>query len=221
MKEEVTKGMENEVTILINQYYQIQKHRIALGNEVFAQEKNDKPNEFLSEIAGDMLLIETKIDKRIKKEVKAHPMYAWLKNVKGVGHIFAAGLVTYIDITKAQHASSVWKYAGLAPEQKRKAGQKLDYNPDLKTLCWKISNSFVKTKGKYREIYDTSKAYYQVKFPNEVKEGKVTKYTKGHINNMALRRTVKLFLSDFWAEWRRIEGLEVSEPFAHRILPKP
>jgi len=53
------------------------------------------------------------------------------------------------------------------------------------------------------------------------KDGKKTLYTKGHIHAMAKRRTVKLFLSHFWLEWRKLEGLPISEPFAHRGLANP
>ncbi len=41
-------------------------------------------------------------------------------------------------------AGKVWKTCGLAPGQKRVRGQKFDYNPSLKTLCWKIGESFIK-----------------------------------------------------------------------------
>ena len=148
------------------------------------------------------------MEKYIHQEFRKHPMYRYLKGVKGIGPILGGALVALIDIEKAQHASSVWKYAGLAPGQKRTKGQKIDYNPSLKVACWKIGEAFVKTKGTYRGIYDTSKLYYQHKYPE---------YTKGHIHAMSKRRAVKLFLSDFWAAWREHEGLPVSEPFVHRI----
>lgn len=85
----------------------------------------------------------------------------------------------------------------------------------------------MKSKGKYREIYDTSRAFYDRKFPKKVEAGTKTvngkkikwfMYTDGHKYAMAKRRTVKLFLADFWAEWRRLEGLTVSVPFMHRGL---
>ena len=69
-----------------------------------------------------------------------------------------------------------------------------------------------------RKIYDTSKEFYQRKFPNEVKvEGtKIVKYTKGHIHNLAKRRCTKQFLANMWARWRQMEGLPVTPPFMHR-----
>lgn len=47
---------------------------------------------------------------------------------------------------------------------------------------------------------------------------KQPEWTLGRINNMALRRTAKLFLSHLWAVWRELEGLEVTQPFVQARL---
>lgn len=39
-------------------------------------------------------------------------------------------------------------------------------------------------------------------------------WTLGRINNMALRRTAKMFLSHLWHVWREIEGLSTAGPYA-------
>jgi len=36
---------------------------------------------------------------------------------------------------------------------------------------------------------------------------------KGHIDAMARRKAVKLFLSHLWVKWRGIEGLPVTDPY--------
>lgn len=41
-----------------------------------------------------------------------------------------------------------------------------------------------------------------------------TLWSPGRIKNAAIRYMVKCFLADFWAHWRELEGLEVSEPYA-------
>lgn len=41
-----------------------------------------------------------------------------------------------------------------------------------------------------------------------------TLWSPGRIKNAALRYMVKMFLADFWAKWRAMEGLEVTEPYA-------
>ena len=209
--------MERYIEYLLDRYYQMQEHRLATNNQIRALREAKMDVKPLMKFSDDFYAIECEIAKTLEQSVREHIMYSWLKEVKGIGPIMSAALVCTIDITKAEHASSLWKYAGLAPGQKRVKGQKLDWNPFLKKTCWLIGKSFVKTKGEYRGIYDTSKKFYQKKFPKEVKEGNRVMYTKGHIDAMARRRTVKLFLSAFWAEWRKLEDLPVSEPFAHRI----
>jgi hypothetical protein len=213
--------MDSEIKLLVNEYYQIQKHRIEMSNQIFALKKEEQEFEVLEKHYKELYKIEKAIDKDIKELIKDVPIYkTYLKDIKGIGHIFSAGLISQIDITKADHASSIWKFCGLAPDQKRVKGKKINWNPFLKALCFKIGESFIKSKGPYREIYDTSRAYYEKKFPKEVKvEGtKIVKYTKGHKYAMAKRRTVKLFLSELYAEWRKQSGLNVSEPFSHRIM---
>lgn len=215
---------QSEVTFLIERYYQTQEHRIAMGNQIFQLEEAGEPHEKLQEFFDQFHKIEKGIAKYLASALKDHPMWPWFQEVKGIGPILASALIANIDIAKAEHVSSLWKYCGLAVDldtgegEKRQKGKKITWNPFLKMTCWKIGESFVKTKGKYRHIYDTSKDFYKRKFPTEVKvkDSKIVKYTKGHIHAMAKRRAVKLFLSDLYIAWRTQEGLPVSEPFTHR-----
>lgn len=39
-----------------------------------------------------------------------------------------------------------------------------------------------------------------------------------HIHLRALRKMVKRFLADLWAEWRKMEGLPVTDPYPIAIL---
>jgi protein subunit release factor B len=94
--------------------------------------------------------------------------------------------VALIDIKKAKHPSNIWSYFGLAPNQKRKRGEKVNYNPLAKTIVWKIADCFIKTKSPYRKIYDERKKYEQEKHPE---------LTKGHIDMRARRYMVKEIFS--------------------------
>ena len=97
----------------------------------------------------------------------------------------------------------------------------LDYNPKLKSLCWRYGEQFVKQGDFYRKIYDDCRAGYESRedlvAEMNGKTGKKTKHgtTKGtgHIFNMAKRKTVKIFLSHLWLVWRELEGLPVSKPW--------
>lgn len=223
--------LDRTSAFLVERYYLTQEHRVATGNQIYAMTKLGQPTDALTLFHDQFYTLEKNIAAYLKKEVVKHPMWkGYLKGVKGIGPTFAAALLSSIDITRAQHASSVWKYCGLSvdPEtgsaERRTKGEKISWNPFLKKTCWLIGESFVKVKGEYRQVYDTSKAFYQMKFPAIVDSGRKTKkgtpimlYTPGHIHSMAKRRAAKMFLSHFWAKWREMEGLPVSEPFGHRI----
>lgn len=213
----MNKRIDSEIKYLIDRYYQIQKIRVAMGNEIRDMRERDMQVEKLDEFHEEFEDLENRIKRYLSRSLTDHLMWDWLDDVKGVGPIIGASLITLIDPEEAPHASSVWKYAGLAPGQERKKGQKLDYNPKLKTACWKLGESFVKGGDKWRKKYEESREFYEEKFPEEEEDedGNI-KYTDGHKYAMAKRRTVKQFLAEFWAEWRERLGLPVSEPYAHR-----
>jgi hypothetical protein len=243
MKKEKENKPVNKLSVLITRYYQVQEHRIKIGNQIFQLEEASQPVAPFDNYYERFHDIEKDMAKYMESEIKEHTMYDWLKEIKGIGPIISCALLSTINIKEARHVSSVWKYAGLDvasdgqarsrkkehleeyeyldSKGKKKKKMGITFNPFLKTVCWKIGESFVKSKGDYREIYDNSRKFYDEKFPKEVtvegKTKKYKKYTKGHKYAMAKRRAVKLFLSDFWAEWREREGLEVSVPYSHRL----
>lgn len=153
----------------------------------------------------------------------------FLVDVKGCGPTMAAVILSEIDIHKAQYPSSIWAYAGLDvaangkgrsrkaehlvkvsyTDKEGKAAERngITFNPFLKTkMVGVLGSSFVKAGGKYRDIYDGYKNRLQNR-PDLAEE------SKGHINNMAIRYAVKMFILDLYTAWRTLEGLPVSEPY--------
>ena len=159
----------------------------------------------------------------------------FLLDVKGVGPAMAGILISEIDISRAKYPSSLWKYAGLDVardgagrsrkkehlveteyvskdgEIKKKNG--ITFNPFLKTkLLGVLGGSFLKVKDSpYKDIYYQYKARLE-NHPNHKDK------TKGHRHNMAIRYIVKIFLIDLHREWRTLEGLSVSVPYAEAKL---
>jgi hypothetical protein len=91
----------------------------------------------------------------------AHAVGRWSKSNVGIGPVIAAGLLAHIDITKARTATPILRFAGLDPTVKWHKGQRRPWNDDLKTLCWKIGESFVKFSGHKDDTY--GKLYLQRK----------------------------------------------------------
>ena len=173
--------------------------------------------------------------RRLGNILKEYPVYTeFLEGVRGVGPAMAGVILSEIDISKARHPSSLWKYAGLdcaadGKGRSRKAqhlevvtyvnkdGEEaqrngITFNPWLKTkLVGVLGSSFVKAGGPYREIYDGCKH----RLENHAVYATVS---KGHRHNMAVRYMVKMFLVDLYTVWRELEGLPVSLPYQEAKL---
>lgn len=118
-----------------------------------------------------------------------------------------------IAIGRFPYVSSLWKYCGLdvvgGKAPKRTKGKKITWNPRMKTLCWKIGESFVKTRDFYRTQYDNFRDAEDTKHPD---------LSKLHRYNRAKRKTVKLFLSHLFSNWYGLEGLEAPKPYGLAVL---
>lgn len=178
----------------------------------------------------DLSEAEVKNGKSVARLVKDTRLWTeFLEGVTGCGPLMAGVIMSEIDIHKATYPSSLWKYAGLdvAPDGKGRSRKvahlvevhyqdkngkdatrnSITHNPFLKTkLIGVLGTCFVKLGGKYRLVYDNYKNRLQNR--PDLKEE-----SKGHINNMAIRYAVKMFLIDLHREWRTIEGLSVPEPY--------
>ncbi len=178
--------------------------------------------------------LENYVDERVAEMVKNHPAYSWFSKVKGIGKENIAKVVGLIDITKANTISSLWKFAGYAVKNgkapKRQKGEKLSYNSQLRSMCWRLGSFLMRSRGKFKDYYDREKKKYIQKYEaqgikimpaNKIKNsnGKRPEETgaisEGHIHNMALRKMIKLFLACLWLKWREAEGLSMRAPYSH------
>ena len=190
-----------------------------------------------------LLESEESYKKVLTDNIKDHPVYVgFLANVKGCGPMMSANILAYLDPYKARHASSFRKYAGLDVvatkdgnpvldsegnmvthgrkmgdtedyEYTDKNGNKaikkgLTYNPKLKSkLIGVLASGMIKAKD---PVY--TKIYYDYKLRLE-NHPKHREKSAAHRNNMALRYMIQKFLSNLWAYWRELEGLEVTLPY--------
>jgi hypothetical protein len=209
----------NEARFLVDSYYTIQDDRIRTGNQISALSKSDDPHELLDWLNSQARNLEG----FIKIALDLYSEDCWGRSVKGIGPVLAAGLLAHIDIEKAPTVGHIWRYAGLDPTSKWKKGKKRPWNANLKTLCWKIGESFVKFQdSQYGQAYvDRKKLEIERneagKFADQaeaiLKAKKIGKDTdaykayiegrlpKAHIHARAKRYAVKLFLS----HWHEME----------------
>lgn len=233
----------NEIAEMVELYYDCQNLRIAHANRERTEPASELVEWLQFWMAAGEKVIQAKLNHWVESD-DSPPEAKWAYNQVGIGPVIASGLSAHIDVTKCENISGLWKFAGQAPGFDRKTkGQKLCYNARLKTLCWKMGESFVKVSGKEDATY--GKMYVDFK-ANEVqrnegglyveaakrelssktfKTDNVTKkrlmegkLSDGHLHARAKRRVVKIFLSHFWMKAREGRGLTITEPYAIQIL---
>lgn len=210
----------DEARYLVDAYYIMQEDRKRSFNQVRALDETKEPHAVLAWLADNSRRMEAWIKGALDVYSDASPVGLWSKSVVGIGPVIAAGLLAHIDIEKAPTVGHIWSFAGLDPNQQWKKGERRPWNAQLKTLCWKIGESFVKVSGKedavYGRVYAKRKALEMQKNERgeyrEQAEAKLAKFKIGksteayahysagrlppaHIHARAKRYAVKLFLA--------------------------
>jgi len=235
----------NNLKILIDDRNQIIKIRNKVNNQLLAYKRgtdhqNEATVQWLESQAKTYTVEVAERDKALKRFMKRiakeNPLAKAALGVKGVAEVTVAYCLVYIDPTKARHASSVWKYAGLhcANHERYKAGEAGGGNKTLRTVLFTMADSQMKgrTRGAaYGEIYDRIKGRLEVSekttksrfagdkgtAPREVmwKDAKPS-----HRHGAALRGIMKHFLADYWFVARTIAGLPTDSGYAEDQLGK-
>ena len=161
----------NEARFLVDTYYTVQKSRIAnilrskgLDRDAKKEGNEPEPHEALDRFAQDFQIHEENVAKLLGWYVQTHPMAWFFDATKGVGPVTSAGLLAHIDITRCPTVGHIYSFAGLDPSKKWNKGEKRPWNTQLKTICWKIGDSFVKLSKRpdayYGQYYAKAKAEY-------------------------------------------------------------
>lgn len=204
-------------------YYNLQENRIAFAAQARELQTNNSPSELVEFLSYNLGLMEKSLKKPLETYAQNSVVGSWALSQFGIGPVISAGLMAHIDITKAPTAGSVWRYAGLDPTIVWEKGHKRPYNAELKTLCWKIGQSFLKFSGKeqcfYGQLYKQDKARRVAKneagdyadFAKEILDTKNFKANQtraklesgvlsdAQIDAQARRFAVKIFLSHYHA----------------------
>lgn len=202
----------SNLRMLADDYQQVQKVRISLGNRIDAcMREVDEEGMTLAlwrDRYGALLGVEESIVEEMRPEIELHPAWPFLERVRGISHCLASQLVGLIgDIEDFNTISKLWRFSVGAPfdgkVEKPTKGEKLHYSARLKKLMYVIAGSFLKCNSPYRTIYDGAKEYYQAN----------RDWTKLHIHYASLRKMEKIFLAHLWLEWRKARGLPISKPY--------
>jgi hypothetical protein len=237
MNKAAAKLSDDEARYLVDYYYICQDDRKRANNQTRALSESGEPNAVVSWLAVQSETLESQIKRALDTYTDEHPIGRWLKSNYGIGPVIAAGLLAHIDITRAVTAGHIWRYAGLDPTQKWEKGQKRPWNAQLKTLCWKVGQSFMKFSNAeechYGRIYRERKQYELErneaggnaqtaaeavtrvsKSTDAYKAYSIGKLPPAQIDARARRYAVKLFLSHLHEVWYRYEhGTNPPKPY--------
>ena len=230
----------DEARFLVDAYYIIQEDRKRSSNQITAMEA--EPHRLLTWFFEQNKLLENQIKAALARYTDAQPIGQWLKSIYGIGPVLSAGLIAHIDINKAPTAGHIWNYAGLNPDVTWEKGQKRPWNAGLRTLCWKVGQSFMKFANAdecyYGKLYQQRKAYEVARndrggnaekakalLPNFKKTTDAFKHLSegklppAQIDARARRWAVKLFLAHLQAIWWEMEtGTKPPKPYPIAIL---
>lgn len=147
--------MDNEkIKNAVRFFYDLQELRMQSSNR--AQKKtqsialDDDDKAFLAKTGRGLESLEKEALKEVSRLIKGHPVWEYLNAVRGVGPTMAGVIISEVDINRCNTVSQLWAYCGLAvgPDGKairRKKGEKLGYNPWLKSKVLKVlGDSFIK-----------------------------------------------------------------------------
>lgn len=230
----------NQLKTLIDAREQLRKFEHSCNNRILAMQREtddlDKETlEFLSEQADVCKKKSSRLDRRIGKHLKSmdHPFINAALKIRGLGAITIAYLVSYVEIEKAQYASSLWAYCGYdkASHERYAKGVAGGGNKTLRTVLYTMADSMIKTRSAYRDIYDREKELLSASkkiTKSRNTQGKLIECawmdTKPcHRHGAAMRKMIKIFLSHAWHVWRSVEGLEtnllyVEEKLGHKNI---
>jgi len=230
----------NQLKTLIDAREQLRKFENSCNNRILAMKRgtdllDDDTLEFLQEEQSVCKKKSSKLDRRITKHLKSmdHPFVNSAMKIRGLGSITIAYIVSYIEIEKAQYASSLWAYCGYdkASHERYEKGVAGGGNKTLRTVLYNMADSMIKTRSAYRDIYDREKeklAASKKITKSRNTQGKLIECawcdTKpSHRHGAAMRKMNKIFLSHVWHVWRTVEGLEtnllyVEEKLGHKNI---
>jgi hypothetical protein len=257
MTKERKEDKMDTLSMLVDATLAIEKVRVRTQVRQSHLRRQHRRDRETDELLSRIRTLEDYVDGRIADILKSHPAYHWFSRVKGVGKENIAKVVGMIDIQKGDTISSLWKFAGFSVEDgkapKRTKGEKLSYNSQLRSMCWRLGGSLKKAKGKFYQYYIQEKDKYTERFRRDgykilpTPQGKWVcsncgeSWTKkrdivpcceypsvekklreeppgviwlGHLDAMALRKMIKLFLACLWLIWREAEGLPLTRPYA-------
>lgn len=155
---------EAEARYLVQAYYSVQEERIRCDHRVRKLNEHGEPHVVISWLGEQARVLETQVRGALARYASKHRYFPWLESVIGVGPVITAGLISHTHMEHLVTVGHLWSFAGLNPQAIWAANTRRPWNAELKTLCWKTGQSFMKFKNHpkcvYGKVYNTQKQLY-------------------------------------------------------------
>lgn len=238
---------KKEARFLVDAYYTMQDQRIRFDGQIRAMggdQPEAEPHAVLSWMADQGRTLENQVKRALDTYSENEPLGAWARSICGIGPVLAAGLLAHIDIEKAPTAGHIWSFAGMESSSVWEKGQKRPWNADLKVICYKIGESFIKVQSNENDIYGklyaerkaseadmNERGLYATQAAEVLSKKKIGKdtdaykaYSVGklppaHLHARARRYAIKLFLAHYQeaAYWLK-NNYAPPKPYSQAIL---
>lgn len=104
-----------EIRYLVDTYYRMQEMRKSTGNQIFALNNLQEPNELIDWFYKNTMVLEGELKKMLQAYSETKDIGRWMMSLRGVGPVISAGMISWVDVKKASTAGAVWRFAGVEP----------------------------------------------------------------------------------------------------------
>jgi transposase len=141
-------------------------------------------------------------ERQMEALARSLPAWPWVESVKGLGPLGLAIIVGEAgDLSTYPNPAKLWKRLGLAVFDGRGQRKSTDaaeaarqgYNPRRRSAVWTVTDSLLRQRNPYRDLYDGRKAYELARAPE---------MSKLHAHRRAQRFAGKRMILDLWKAWR-------------------
>lgn len=160
----------------------IEQMRTGTQGRLSHLQRQGREDIYTETVLNDLAELEGRLTKLLREEMKEHPTWPWLEQVKGAGFESSAKVVGLIEgvtfkstgrsgIAAFDTMSKLRRFAGLAPvdgkAERKVKGRKLHYSSELRAMLWRLAETLIQARGKFYDYYIDRKDRYTDRFTRE------------------------------------------------------
>jgi hypothetical protein len=151
---------------------------------------------------ADLRALEHQVELELVRALRHHPLGQWVKRTVGIGEKQGARLLgalgdpawNALEQRPRRGPAELWAFCGYVPGQRRRKGERSNWNAAAKMRAYLVAESCVKQRhSPYRPVYDAARASWAER-----------QVPDAHKHAHGLRLVAKAVLRDMWMEAMRL-----------------